>query len=160
MDIDLRLIFQKMIRIFVVVVVVIIIIQQDEGLVLLSVCLQRGRRRMNRGMRVINGVGEVEAQLNTLCGKRTEDIVADGGGAAHSTGKMASRMGDSSFCFSTIYQIHSVEQLEQLAVVRLESFRVRLHHLIQQQEADLSGKKDIHCFFTLNLSITEADWRI
>lgn len=51
MDIDLRLIFQKMIRIFHFFVVVVVIIQQDKGLVLLTVCLQRGRRRMNRGMR-------------------------------------------------------------------------------------------------------------
>lgn len=31
-------------------------------------------------VRVINGVGEVEAQPNTLSSKRTEDIFADGTG--------------------------------------------------------------------------------
>lgn len=31
-------------------------------------------------VRVINGVSEVEAQPNTLCSKRTEDIFADGTG--------------------------------------------------------------------------------
>lgn len=38
---------------------------------------------------------------------------------------------------------HSMKQLEQLDVVRLERFRIRLHHLIQQQEANLFGKKTI-----------------
>ncbi len=31
-------------------------------------------------VRVINGVSEVEAQPNTLCSKRTEDIFADSAG--------------------------------------------------------------------------------
>lgn len=39
---------------------------------------------------------------------------------------------------------HSMKQLQQLAVVRLERLRIGLHHLIQQQEANLLGKKTIY----------------
>lgn len=31
-------------------------------------------------VRIIDGISEVKAQLNTLCSKRTEDICADGTG--------------------------------------------------------------------------------
>lgn len=44
---------------------------------------------------------------------------------------------------------HSTQQLEQLAVVRLERLRVGLHHLIQKQEADLFGSRS---FFFFNSS--------
>lgn len=40
---------------------------------------------------------------------------------------------------------HSTQQLQQLAVVRLEGLRVGIHNFIQQQEANLlGGKKNDH----------------
>lgn len=41
---------------------------------------------------------------------------------------------------------HGAQQLEQLAVVRLERLGVGLHHLVQEQEADLFGGES--CFLT------------
>lgn len=41
---------------------------------------------------------------------------------------------------------HGAQQLEQLAVVRLERLGVGLHHLVQEQEADLFGGDS--CFLT------------
>lgn len=43
---------------------------------------------------------------------------------------------------------HGAQQLEQLAVVRLERLGVGLHHLVQEQEADLFGGES--CFLTKN----------
>lgn len=37
---------------------------------------------------------------------------------------------------------HGAQQLQQLAVVRLERLGVGLHHLIEEQEADLCGERE------------------
>lgn len=44
---------------------------------------------------------------------------------------------------------HSTEQLQQLAVVRFERLGVGLDHLVQQQEANLLGRKRATAIFSL-----------
>lgn len=36
---------------------------------------------------------------------------------------------------------YKTKQLQQLTIVRLKGYRVGLHHLVEEQEADLLGKK-------------------
>lgn len=51
-------------------------------------------------------------------------------------------------CWVVVVLQHSTKQLQQLAVVRFERLGVRLNHLVQQQEANLLGRKE-HCYFSL-----------
>ena len=44
-------------------------------------------------------------------------------------------------CWVVVVLQHGAEQLQQLAIMRLERLRVGFHHLVQKQEANLVGEK-------------------